>query len=346
MQIQGFSLNIEPIIESLKKSKPKRIALQLPEGLKNSSIKLVDHIQQQLDVEIMILADPCYGACDIPTTTLESLHIEMLLHIGHTPLAKQPPTTIPIKFISAVSTIDIAPVITKAAQILTGKKIGLITTAQHLHKIPEIIKILKNHRITPIVGIPNSRTINPGQILGCNFSAAHTIQHQVDVFLYIGSGMFHPLGITLATKKPIYVADPFTQKVVKDELDSLKEIILRQRYGAIEHAKQSQRFGIILSSKAGQQRINIANQLQQLLQNKKKSAYILIMDRLTPDILMSFRTIQCYISTACPRVAIDDYQQYSTPVLTPIEAEIAVGLHQWTDYVFDEIINTDDTGKT
>jgi len=203
-------------------------------------------------------------------------------------------------------------------------------------------KLLKKHKITPLISSPDSRALHPGQILGCNFSAAHSIHTQVDAYLYIGSGTFHPLGIALATKKPVYIADPYTQKIIKEELDSLKESILRQRYGAIAQAKQSQRFGIILSTKAGQQRINSAHHLQHLLTQHNKSGYILIMDHITPDILMNFRQLQCYISTACPRVAIDDYQQYSTPILTPIELEIALGLRQWTDYKFDEITDIDE----
>ena len=163
----------------------------------------------------------------------------------------------------------------------------------------------------------------------------------VDAYLYVGSGMFHPLGIRLATKKPVYIADPYAHKILKEELETLKETVLRQRYGAIALAKQSQRFGIILTGKAGQQRLAIAKHLQQLLHDRNKAAYLLLIDRITPDILMNFRTIQCFISTACPRVAIDDYQQYSTPMLTPIEAEIALGIRQWTEYVFDEISDDD-----
>ena len=344
MELHDYTFALEPIIQKMTASTPKRIAIQLPEGLKNSAMHLVDFIKKHLDVEIVILADPCFGACDIPTSFLEPFKIDLLLHIGHTPLKQQPKSPIPIEFIPAVATIDITPVIKKAAEQLAGKKIGIVTTAQHLHKLPEIKKILKKQQATPIIGNPESRSVYPGQILGCNFSAAYTIQDKVDVFLYIGNGMFHPLGITLATKKPVYIADPYSQKILKDELDTLKETILRQRYGAIAQATQSQRFGIILSSKEGQKRLATAQHIQKLLYQHNKTGYILIIDRITPDLLMNFRAIQCFISTACPRVAIDDYQQFHTPVLTPIEAEIALGIRQWTDYKFDEITDSE-TGE-
>ena len=345
MEIQGFSFAIEPVIETLKDKQIRRIALQLPEGLKNNAIQLVQYIKKNVDVEVFILADPCFGACDIPTIAVESLNIDLLIHIGHTPLAKQPSSTIPIEFIPAYATINVIPVMTKAAKKLDGKTVGLVTTAQHIHMMEKMKDVLRNHNATPIVGSPDSRSIYPGQILGCNFSAAHSINDKVDVFLYVGSGMFHPLGISLATKKPIYVADPYLQKVQKDELDTLRETVLRQRYGAIAQAKQSHRFGILISSKAGQQRINTAIHLQRLFIQGKKDAYLMVLDRITPDILMAFRTIECFISTACPRVAIDDYQQYKSPMLTPIEAEIALGIRKWTDYIFDEIVDDDIIAK-
>ncbi len=345
MEIHGLSLDLDTTIKKLKKTQPNRIAIQLPEGLKNSAGQITDYITQNIESEILILADPCYGACDIPTHQLESLNIDMLLHIGHTPLTDQPESPIPIEFIPAIATIDIKPVTIKAAELLTDKTIGIVTTAQHLHKLPEITAILKKHGVKPVLGTPDSRSTQPGQILGCNFSAAHTIHDKVDGFLYIGSGMFHPLGITLATKKPVYIADPYTQKIIKEELDTLKETVLRQRYGAIAQAKQSTRFGIIVSTKSGQQRIQTAQTLKNMLTQHKKTAYILLMDRITPDILMNFRFIQCFISTACPRVAIDDYQQYHTPVLTPIELQIALGIKEWTSYQFDEITE-EDIGKT
>ncbi|MCK5659932.1 MAG: diphthamide synthesis protein, partial [Methanosarcinales archaeon] len=44
-----------------------------------------------------------------------------------------------------------------------------------------------------------------------------------------------------------------------------------------------------------------------------------------------------FVSTACPRVAVDDNLRYAKPMLTPIEFEILVGKRQWDEFVFDEI---------
>ena len=51
---------------------------------------------------------------------------------------------------------------------------------------------------------------------------------------------------------------------------------------------------------------------------------------------MAYR-VDAFVSTACPRLAMDDYSRYDKPVLTPIEAEVALGIREWDDYVFDAI---------
>ena len=81
------------------------------------------------------------------------------------------------------------------------KKIGLVSTAQHAHKLDQIKKILENKNFKVFIGKGDSRIKLGGQILGCNFSSATSIAKDIDLFLFIGSGNFHPLGLMLSTKK-------------------------------------------------------------------------------------------------------------------------------------------------
>ena len=60
------------------------------------------------------------------------------------------------------------------------------------------------------------------------------------------------------------------------------------------------------------------------------------MNEISPQGLMAYR-VDAFVSTACPRLAMDDYSRYDKPVLTPIEAEVALGIREWDDYVFDAI---------
>jgi 2-(3-amino-3-carboxypropyl)histidine synthase len=52
---------------------------------------------------------------------------------------------------------------------------------------------------------------------------------------------------------------------------------------------------------------------------------------------MAFK-VDAFVSTACPRIAIDDALRYKRPMLTPIELEVALGVRAWEDYAFDSIL--------
>ena len=67
------------------------------------------------------------------------------------------------------------------------------------------------------------------------------------------------------------------------------------------------------------------------------SSILIEMENTTPQKLDAFG-LECWVSTACPRLAIDDYAAFSKPVITPVELEIVLGTRKWEEYLFDEII--------
>jgi 2-(3-amino-3-carboxypropyl)histidine synthase len=113
--------------------------------------------------------------------------------------------------------------------------------------------------------------------------------------------------------------------------------MLRQRYGAIVACRSAQRFGILIGLKRGQQRLRLAHALQHMLDSVGKLSLLITLDEFSPMSLQGF-DIDCYVSTACPRIAIDDYLQYKKPIITPVELEIVLGRREWETYIFDEIL--------
>ena len=337
MNILGYHIPIEKIVKTILQQKYSLIALQLPEGLKHQATSILNYLENNTTATYILLADPCFGACDLPTQKLKPLNIDFLIQIGHTPLETTTKHTIPTTVINAHSTQPIDDVITKAIPYLIGKKIGLVTTAQHLHTLTTAKKILEKHNLTPLTSPGDKRINSEGQILGCNFTAAHNLINDVDSYLFIGSGTFHPLGLLLSTKKPVIIADPYTKKITHQELEDLKDTLLRQRYGAIASAKHTNTFGILISLKHGQQRLTQAQYIKKLLTKYDKQSVLIALDTFTPEALQAYRDINCYISTGCPRIALDDYLQYKHPILTPPELEIVLNIRKWEDYQFDQI---------
>jgi len=337
MEISGYSIDLEKASKEIKKNEYKTIALQIPEGLKRSVWKIVDFLEKETKATIIVIADPCFGACDLANYELKNFNVDFVIQIGHTPIPSIEKFLIPTFFINAVSTKDVTTVVEKSLPSLEGSKIGIVTTAQHLHMLDMVENILQKNNFEPIISKGNKRISEKGQILGCNFTAGTTIADSVDCFLFIGSGNFHPMGLLLSSKKPVIATDPYTNVVRKQELEDLKDTILRQRYAAIANSKHAKRFGILVGIKRGQQRIKLANELKELLDSLNKKSIIIALDQFSPTSLQGFGDIDCLVSTACPRIAIDDYLQYKIPILTPIELEIVLGKRKWEEYKFDQI---------
>ena len=178
------------------------------------------------------------------------------------------------------------------------------------------------------------RELLKGQVLGCNFSAIKNLD--ADAFLYVGSGNFHALGIKLFTDKPVIVADPYLGDA--REIEEFADRILRIRSARIAKAMDAKRFGIIVSSKKGQSRLELAKDSKDYvgrMREEKDLYYSLMMYH--PTILLPFMDLDAFVMTACPRIAIDDSIMYKKPLLTPQELEIAIGKRKWEDYEIDEI---------
>lgn len=339
MDLNEYSFEIENAVKTIKEQGYRTVAVQLPEGLKRSVFPLVSYLEKETQARILVVADPCFGACDMVNYELKNLDVDCVLHIGHTPIPDVENFWIPTLFVNALSKQDVTSVVKKAIPSLKGKRIGIVTTAQHLQMLDTAADILKQHNLEPFISEGDGRTSAKGQILGCNFSAGLNIKDKVDSFLFIGSGMFHPIGLLLGTKKLVVAADPYTNTVKKQELDELKDVILRQRYGAISAAKSSKSYGILIGTKRGQQRLKIAYKIKETLDGLGKKSVLIAMDHFSPVSLQGFGDIDCFISTACPRIAIDDYVQYKKPIITAVELDIMLGKLVWDEYVFDQILN-------
>jgi 2-(3-amino-3-carboxypropyl)histidine synthase len=337
MKIPGYHLDFTEAIATVKQKEYKTIVLQVPEGLKMQASVFTDLLKEKTQATVIISSDPCFGACDVANYDFYNHNIDLIIQVGHTPIPNIERYSIPTIFVNARADVDVSKGVKKALKYLKGKKVGLISTAQHIHTLNNVKELLMSNNIESFIAKGNDRINLPGQVLGCNFSAALAIIDKVDLFLYIGSGTFHPLGLLITSKKPVVAIDPYTTQVKEKELDELKDLILKQRYGAIARSMHSQIFGILIGTKRGQQRLNLAFKIQDMLTTHKKKTYLIGVNNVSPSFLEGFKFIDCFVSTTCPRIAIDDYMQYKIPIITPVEVEILLGLRKWIDYQFDQI---------
>ncbi|MDR0887835.1 MAG: diphthamide biosynthesis enzyme Dph2 [Candidatus Methanoplasma sp.] len=325
-----FNLEIEKTIKWIRDGGYTSVALQLPEGLKVRAAELSDSIRQETGADVIILGYPCYGACDLFTDYRK--YASALVHFGHSPMPSLGPDK-DILFVEARASPDISAAVVSAAEELPDR-VGILATVQYVGLIEDAKKILENAGKTVIVGKGDVRIFHPGQVLGCNFSSATVAEKDVDAFLYLGEGDFHPLAAAFGTSKKVVVLNPITGEI--RSVDDIRDRILRKRFATIEKAKSAESFLVIICGKIGQNRTAEANTIAKKITDSGKRVYKIVADEITPDSLLPYR-VDAYVNTACPRIAMDDSARYSKPMLTIPETEIVLGLREWEDYKFDSI---------
>lgn len=260
-------------------------------------------------MEVIISGDPCFGACDLKDLP----ECDTILHFAHSEFGPYEGK----KVVYAPYYVDLncTKVAEKAVKLLEGKDIGLVTTVQHIKELPKVARILEKHGKKVHVG---KGAPHDGQVLGCDLNAALSIKDEVDSYLFIGSGNFHPLGVAYYTGKPVIRADPYTKQA--EEVDASEWI--RGRCLRQTKAMNARRFGIVVSTKPGQKKLPLADAIKSNLEKRGKEAYIISMDNITPDSLLPYNDLDAFVITACPRIVIDDWKNYKKPLLHPKEIKV------------------------
>jgi len=326
-----IDFHIAEVVSFIQGRKASLVALQFPEGLKVHAMAVAEELERRTGCKCIILGDPCYGACDVSMSYGELA--DVLIHFGHTPM---PDLAVgdEVLFIEVRLEYGVEELLPLVLPHL-GKKVGLVSTPQHLQWLPTVQRWLASNGVDARIGKGDARVKHPGQVLGCNVTSASSIAEEVDQFLFIGSGDFHPLAVALETGKDVLVLDPLMREV--RDIKELKDRVLRQRYAAIAIAQEAKGFGILISTKPGQRRSALALRLRTLVEEKGRRAWVIALDNITPDQLLAFQ-VDAFVSTACPRIAVDDALRYKKPILTPVELEVALGARSWEDYSFDSIL--------
>lgn len=325
-----FDLELDRVVKWIGDGGFSSVAVQLPEGLKIRAPEISDYIETRTGASILIIGRPCYGACDLFDYKGWT---DAIVHYGHSaiPSMGDDPNVL---YIEARSDVKLDEDEIKAVLRPLPGRVGILATIQYIDLIPDIGRILESIGRTTVVGTGDRRIMYPGQVLGCNCTAAESVSDEVDCFIYIGEGDFHPLAAAFGAGKPVYVLNPMTCEL--RDMSDARDRMIRRRFGIIQTASHAERFLVIICSKIGQCRRNTAKEAEDMIRATGRVCVTAVMEEITPDSLASY-CVDAYVCTACPRIATDDSARYSKPMLTVPELEVALGLKEWTEYPFDQI---------
>jgi len=321
VEVGSYEFDVGSAREKLAASGVEKILLQIPDGFKIKADVFMDFFDQ----DVIIWGGSCYGACDLPK---DIGCADALLHVGHAEIPNVVPDY-PVVYLEGRCRIwnDLPNELLKR---IDGK-VALYAPVQHIHQIEKAAEQIRKNNCTPIIGDGDKRIKYPGQILGCNYS----VKEDADHHLYIGTGRFHPLGLSFSLGEEVWIFDPVT-----DNLDKIgeeeRDAFLRKRYGMIAQALESEKIMVMVSTKPGQYRERLAKDTLARGREVGKNMLLTRFDEMTPKEVDQFRW-DCAVCTACPRIVLDDGDSFRTIMLTPEEFKIALNLNEEKDWTMDEI---------
>lgn len=287
--------------------------LQFPEGLKQEALRHAKRLESEGN-EVFISASPTYGACDLALDEARNIGADKLIHFGHAEFNKVDFNVEYVEY-SIDAPLDM---LDKALTYLKGfGTIGIVVTIQQIHQLSSVREFFERNGKKVVIGRPYGFAKREGQILGCDIGSAATIDRDVDALVYFGGGIFHPLGAALATTKPFLAVDPFNSKI--EWMDGYRETYRKRSRGKVLTALKSKRFGILVSTKNGQHNMALGKVLKEKVERAGLDAQILVSNMIDFESLNNMREFDAFVNTACPRIAIDDIDRTTAPLLSASE---------------------------
>lgn len=324
-----YDLELDKVITKIQELEAKRVLLQLPDGMRPFAVQLVNGINGVTGAQVFLSGNSCYGACDISIDQARGLDVDLIVHYGHTQYVGD--FEIPVLYLRASIDIDVDQLAEAVVPTLSEySRIGLATTVQHIHQIDEIKQKLQMKGVEGLIGGGIGTTPLDGQILGCSYGTVIAVKKEVDAYLYIGGGKFHPTGIVMSTGKPVVLANPYNGEVSKISEEDLMDVAKR-RMAAVNYAKNATIFGLLVSSKPGQSKLELAEDYASRLNESGKNAIIIYMDEVRPEHVNNYTEPEVLVNTACPRISIDGIDGIDRPLITMNELDVVLGDSKWED---------------
>lgn len=83
-----YNLELNKIIQEIKKQNAKQVLIQLPDGMKHKANQFADFIERNTSAKVFIHFGSCFGACDLPLG-LDILGIDLIVQWGHNKFNKE-----------------------------------------------------------------------------------------------------------------------------------------------------------------------------------------------------------------------------------------------------------------
>lgn len=295
----------DEVLEEIKDKGYDKVGLQGPDGIKPQIIEYGDKLKEH-GIEPVIIGASTFGACGIADEKAERMGADALIHIGHTRFLhpeKQDMDDLNVYYLPYREDRDLMGVLEEHYEEIDEEEtLGLVGVTQYMDRADEAREFLESKGYEVVDGKTGLRTTEEGQVLGCDAGAAHNISHKVDAFVFLGSGHFHPSQVS-ETGEKVYVVDPYEEHIWVEPANSLDDEIQAEHARVIKH-KDKKKWGIVTSSKKGQNYMRAVEIAKEKLEDHGKDVYVFVEDRIFEPDYKGYG-IDVYVNCACPRMTKD-----------------------------------------
>jgi len=324
----NYNLEIPKTIWRIRRDNFKRVALQLPEGLTMFATTLADIIEKFTDAETVIMSDVTYGACCVDDFSARALGCDFMVHYGHSCLVPVDQTSsIKMLYVFVDIKIDTLHFLnTVNKNIPMENSISLVSTIQFVATLQAVAQQLREDGYR--IFVPQVKPLSPGEILGCT-----SPNMESDYLIYLGDGRFHLESAMIANPTlKAFRYDPYSKIFSQEFYDH--ELMKGNRKSAIETAKSSLKWGIILGTLGRQGNPNILHHLKAKCELKGKEVVTILLSEIFPQKLALMEDVGAWIQIACPRLSIDWGLAFKSPILSPYEAAVALEEIRWQENIY------------
>lgn len=173
--------------------------------------------------------------------------------------------------------------------------------------------------------IPQAKPLSAGEVLGCTAPRVSSNLLGESVLVFVADGRFHLEAFMIANPGiKAFRYDPYLGKLFLEEYDHLG--MKRSRKNAIFKAREARSWGLVLGTLGRQGNPRILERLEKMMRERGFDYTVVLMSELSPGRIALFEdSVDAWIQIACPRLSIDWGEAFVKPVLTPFEAEVALG---------------------
>jgi len=322
----NYNLEVPKTVWRIRRDGFQRVALQLPEGLAMFATTLADIIETFTEAETVIMADVTYGACCVDDFSAVALGCDLMVHYGHSCLVPVDQTAgIKMLYIFVDIRIDSLHFIESLKANLSKEEgVSLVSTIQFVATLQAAAAELRGEGW--VVEVPQAKPLSPGEILGCtspDMSASSSL-------VYLGDGRFHLESAMIANPRvKAFRYDPYSKVFSREHYDH--ELMQRNRRAAVEAARASSSWGLILGTLGRQGNPAVLEHLKAKAEAAGKAVITVLLSEIFPQKLALMPGVGAWVQVACPRLSIDWGLAFPQPILSPYEAAVALEAAAWQE---------------